>query len=58
MTKRIILIIAVVAFMFITIGAATQSSSYNHQFIRTTYKSDTEIKTILSSKEELNAFYK
>ena len=58
MTKRIILIIAVVAFMFITIGATTQSSSYNHQFIRTTYKSDTEIKTILSSKEELNAFYK
>ena len=57
MTKRIILIIAIIAFMFITIGATTQSDSYNKQFIRTTYRDDTEIKTILSSKEELNAFY-
>ena len=57
MTKRIILIIAVIAFMFITIGATTQSDSYNKQFIRTTYRDDIEIKITLSSKEELNAFY-
>lgn len=58
MLKRILLIITVFSFMFISIGATTRSSLYNHQFIKTTYRDDTEIKTIISSKEELKSFYK
>ena len=57
MLKRILLIITVFSFMFISIGATIHSLSYNHQFIKTTYKDDIEIKTIISSKEELNSLY-
>ena len=57
MLKRILLIITVFSFMFISVGATTHSSSYNHQFIKTTYKDDIEIKTIISSKGELKSLY-
>ena len=45
--------------MFISIGATTPSDSniYQYQFIKTTYTDDVEIKTIISSKEELNSLY-
>lgn len=59
MTKRLILIFVVLVFAIISVGATNSKSTiYNHQFIKTTYRDDTEIKTIISSKEELKSFYK
>lgn len=57
MLKRILPILTIFLFMFFSVGAATSTSTYNHQFIKTTYMDDLEIKNKLSSKEELNTFY-
>jgi len=58
MTKRLILIFAVLVFAIISVGATNSKSTiYEHQFIKTSYSDEIKINKLITSKEELSKFY-